>query len=1086
MTSYTSDSIQTLQFPESVRVSPGVYIGAVDADGYWLILRECLDNGLDEYLAGRNKGVALVEDKDGSFWIYDQGAGIPQGAKEWYVNLGAKKIRSIMPTMQAVFSELHTSGKYRSDAYRTSVGSHGLGAKASNALSEYFNVATCYKNKWYSVGFRRGALSSPVKPCIAPIFLGKKLNKGTLIHLKHDKLIFKNDNGLDFSKAKSWAEITSYLNPGFTVIIKDKAGNTYKYCSKDGAKEYVKKLLEELKAQAEPINFEFKNELADVIVSFSNAEGCNVRGYTNGLFNSDGGKHVDSVSTSLFNACRQYAKARQSVSFYDFKEGLVGIVNMHLHKAEFSSQDKLKLTDNRAGADFEKVLEAAAVSFFKKNKALAVKLCEKASKLSELRSQFKASKKMISAINSAKKKGMPVKYSPYDSKSKLEDRELLIVEGLSAAGGLRKVRNSYQAIYPIKGKIFNLAKNTAKGLESEEIINILSAIGYDPKAEDPISKLQVGRVICLADADDDGPLAPNTKVLLCNGTTKTIGELAAAWNKDHKPFWIWALDSNGQLHAAQAVDPRITCYKDKYAIVEFDDGTKIKCTLNHKFAVNYSTSQEHIVDTSTGIHYLAAKHLKPGDSIMSAYFKDEKIAWNGTAKYKHFIQPNGKLRALHSIVAEDAYPDQYASYKKANIQAKAQKSMKLLQNIHHKDSNKLNNDPSNLEFINAINHWKYHGKQWCDSYNSSKKHKQDLANFFSSDKGKQFIKKSTERRIQYNKSEKNRKGTADLNKREDVKYLQIMGKFARKYLAIKALEKEVTIENWPKYDVSAAISSFVSNEFLEKIDNFIKYEATKQLEPYALKQSDDISCKINRIKKYLHATINYCKKLLAAGFSITQDSYNSQCAQIIKSSWRPINWYTLIGYFEYINAITSEAEIDDYIKSLINNHKVVKVTFKKAKEPKPFYCLTVPKYGNFLLADKNGNGICSSNCHINTLLLTLFYKVLPQMFEKNMIYVADMPEFYAEYKRQVATGDSVSEVRKKLDDMHAPKSVEINHIKGWGEINDQLMKALACDKASRRLVKIKAITHEDDVTFIRIMNEDVAYRRHMLGLSDNV
>ena len=505
MTSYTSNDIQTLQFPENIRAVPGMYIGAVDADGYWLILRECLDNGLDEYLAGRNKGVALVEDQDGSFWIYDQGAGIPQGTKILNLHVNGKLVQSKMPTMQAIFSQLHTSGKYHSEAYKVSVGTHGIGVKASNALSEYFEVFTRFKNQWYTIGFKKGNLSQSVKACAAPKFLGKTLLKGTLIHLKHDKSIFKKDVRLDFEKAKSWAEITSYLNPGFSVIIKDKEGNSFKYVSKEGPKEFVTKTLEKLKAQAEPEVFEFKSELADVLVSFSNAEGNNIHGYTNGLFNSDGGKHVDSVSSALYLACKQFAKAKQTVSAYDFKEGLVGIVNMHLHKAEFSSQDKLKLTDNRAGADFQKMLETAAIAFFKKNKVLAQKLCEKASKLSELRSQFKASKKMISAINAAKKKGMPAKYAPYSANSKLEDRELLIVEGLSAAGGLRQVRASNQALYPIRGKCVNVFRcSEQKALESEEIINILSAIGYDPKAENPMAKLQVGRVVCLADKDPDG------------------------------------------------------------------------------------------------------------------------------------------------------------------------------------------------------------------------------------------------------------------------------------------------------------------------------------------------------------------------------------------------------------------------------------------------------------------------------------------------------------------------------------------------------------------------------------------------------
>lgn len=357
--------------------------------------------------------------------------------------------------------------------------SHGMGVKATNALSEFFTATTCYKGRWYSIGFERGVLTQPLKQTTAPKFQGKTLKKGTLIHLKHDNKIFKNDKRLDFERAKSWAEITTYLNPGFTVVIKDKDGNTFKYKSQEGAKEFVQKILTDLKAQAEPEVFEFKNELADVVVSFSSAEGCNVRGYTNGLFNSDGGKHVDSVVNALFSACKPFAKAKQTLSLYDFKEGLVGIVNMHLHKAEFSSQDKLKLTDNRAGAEFQSVLEKHASAFFKKNKVLAQKLCERASKLSELRNQFKASKKMITALNAAKKKGMPAKYAPFDSRSKLEDRELLIVEGDSAAGGLREVRYSYQSLMPLRGKIANCFHQDTEILLADNSVKKIADINSD-------------------------------------------------------------------------------------------------------------------------------------------------------------------------------------------------------------------------------------------------------------------------------------------------------------------------------------------------------------------------------------------------------------------------------------------------------------------------------------------------------------------------------------------------------------------------------------------------------------------------------
>ena len=1289
---YSSSDIQTLRFPDSLRMNPGVYIGAVDSDGYWLVVRECLDNGLDEFLAGRNTGVALVEADDGSYYVYDQGFGIPQGTKTFEINVNGQTITSKMPVMQAVFSELHTSGKYRSDAYKTSVGcfvgetkiklldgteptfeelynrwqkdqspipvytwdvekdqaafsnishvqltkytdelvdvtldsgktirctsnhpfyvrtirgikkvhaekltpdmslvsmrvdtddsgymsshdltrngfskeralhteesyeqsracchpnwlrgveavkrangcktieevksfvdnynhrivnvkrvkldkpvpvydltvdethtyfvdealvsnSHGMGVKATNALSEFFTATTCYKGRWYTIGFERGVLTQPLKQTTAPKFQGKTLKKGTLIHLKHDNKIFKNDKRLDFERAKSWAEITTYLNPGFTVVIKDKDGNTFKYKSQEGAKEFVQKILTDLKAQAEPEVFEFKNELADVVVSFSSAEGCNVRGYTNGLFNSDGGKHVDSVVNALFSACKPFAKAKQTLSLYDFKEGLVGIVNMHLHKAEFSSQDKLKLTDNRAGAEFQSVLEKHASAFFKKNKVLAQKLCERASKLSELRNQFKASKKMITALNAAKKKGMPAKYAPFDSRSKLEDRELLIVEGDSAAGGLREVRYSYQSLMPLRGKIANIAKNPNFVYTSEEIINILSAIGYDPKLEDPLSKVQIGRMICLADGDEDGCFEMLQRVLLCNGTAKTFKELAEQWEKDKSPIWVWSLDAQGNLHPAQAFDPSIRCYREKEVHVYLDSGDKIVCTLKHPFAMNFCSSSKSYIDDSTGIKYVEAQYLKPGDSIMSAYFKDLPLNGNkgNTNLYRH-VQTNntyswsGNYYPLHKLVAAEAYPEKFEEYCAKNSVNKNSMA------IHHKDHDRMNNTPSNLEIITSLEHAKDHHSFNVNGYNGSELQKQRLKEYHQSDRYiNTELQKAKQRRIEYNKSDKNRETTAALNKRDDVKLLQKIGKYARAVLKLKACGLKVNSNSINNVlSSNGAMLYYFEKDFISSNFALIK-DKVKEL------SSKRITDK--RLYSYIvidDACINACISTIQQ--LIREDRFSEEAYDKIalSDSTGILCKYSVLNQY-----IKSKHKINalDYAKQSFNNHKVVKVEIKELKEPKPFYCLTVPKYHNFLLADKNGNGICSSNCHINTLLLTLIFKVAPELFEKGMVYIADMPDFYATYKDQVAVGNSVSEVRQKLNAMKAPKSVEINHIKGWGEINSSLMKALAVDKATRKLIKIKALTDHDRVTFIRIMNDDVAYRRQMLGLSENV
>jgi DNA gyrase/topoisomerase IV subunit B len=433
-----------------------MYIGGTDAHGLFVILRELADNAVDEYLAGRNKFAAIKIDADGSYWVQDGGSGIPQGTKTVEVNVNGKIVKSNMPTMQAVFGELHTSGKFRSEAYAVSIGSHGVGVKGTNATSQFFDVLTCYKDKWFKIGFKQGKLSSPVsqssKAPVSP-FTGKPMTKGTLVHFKPDASIF-SVKSFPPQMLVEWAEVQAYLNPGLQVVVSVK-GKQKTWISKEGPKEYISKRLASLKAEAEADMFEFRGDLAHAVVAFSNADGFELRGYTNGLTNSQGGKHVDSVANALFQAVKLHAGAKQEFSAADFRDGMVGIVNAKLHKAAFSSQDKAKLTDDRMGKDFLDMVLIEAKKFFASNKAMAKRLCDRAAKINELKTKFKASKAVATELNKVKKQGLPPNYAPAHRSVPVAQRELFIVEGDSAAGGFRKVREKHQALLPLKGKIMN-------------------------------------------------------------------------------------------------------------------------------------------------------------------------------------------------------------------------------------------------------------------------------------------------------------------------------------------------------------------------------------------------------------------------------------------------------------------------------------------------------------------------------------------------------------------------------------------------------------------------------------------------------
>jgi DNA gyrase subunit B len=520
---YDSSSIEIQGGLDGVRKNASMYLGSTGVDGIWKAVGELLDNGVDEHLAGRNKAVMLHVDKDGSYWVLDQGKGIPQGVKEVHMLVNGKNVVNKIPTMQAIFGELHTSGKYRSEAYKNSIGTHGIGSKGTNATSEFFDVVTCYKGEWFSVGFKKGKVTSQVaKLKKAPKGPGgTPLKGGTCIHFKPDPTIY-SVKAFPPSMASEWAEMTAYLNPGLGIVLSSAKGKKT-YLSKKGATEYVEKRIEKLKA--EPVvkeTFEFKSDVGEVVLAFTNAENNDVRGFTNGLHNKEGGTHVSSAIDGLYDGlCQALVKAGKEKLVYakqkkgdkgkktifkvsDLKEGVVGLVNAKLHKAEFSSQDKSKLTDARMGKPFAELIVKAAGEFFKKHPKVAVALAERAGKLAALKTNFAMSKKQLTELNKLKKKGLSANYLPPVS-GKASEREIFVVEGESAGGPAKQARFPHQGVLPIRGKIKNvIAAKGDKGLESEDILNILAAIGYDPKAADPFAKLATGKIIYLADPDPDG------------------------------------------------------------------------------------------------------------------------------------------------------------------------------------------------------------------------------------------------------------------------------------------------------------------------------------------------------------------------------------------------------------------------------------------------------------------------------------------------------------------------------------------------------------------------------------------------------
>jgi DNA gyrase subunit B len=369
---YDAAQIDKLEGLEAVRKRPGMFIGDPDERGLHHLVFEVLDNSIDEHLAGFCTKIEVTVHVDGSLSVRDNGRGIP-------VDIHPKWK---MPAIELVLTNLHAGGKFGQGAYKYSGGLHGVGAKCTNALSEWFKAEVSRDGKVYHMAFAKGKTTDKLT------VIGEVKNKkttGTLITFLPDPTIFTITTEFKFERLATRLRELAFLNPGLEITLTDERADpakTEKFFYKHGIEEFVKQLGENKQVlHPKPIVISRQRDevFLDVVLQYNDSYNDQILPFANSIPNPDGGTHLTGFRTALTKAVNQYARSNNllkekdpSISGDDVREGLICVLSVKLPNPRFESQTKVKLVNTEIDGIVNSVVYDGLMTHFDKNPPISL------------------------------------------------------------------------------------------------------------------------------------------------------------------------------------------------------------------------------------------------------------------------------------------------------------------------------------------------------------------------------------------------------------------------------------------------------------------------------------------------------------------------------------------------------------------------------------------------------------------------------------------------------------------------------------------------------------------------------------------
>ena len=482
---YTEDNIRSLDWKEHIRMRPGMYIGKLGDgsspdDGIYILLKEVLDNSIDEFVMGAGKTIE-VSVQSSKVIVRDYGRGIPLGK------------------LIDVVSKMNTGGKYDTRAFKKAVGLNGVGTKAVNALSDYFKVESNRDGKTSYAEFKRGELGFKLEP------EESNRRRGTKVTFIPDLSIFKNFKYRNEYIARMLKNYV-FLNPGLTIIF-----NNEKFHSKNGLKDLLEDRIKD-SAIAYPIIHLKGNDIEVAITHSKTQYSEEYHSFVNGQNTTQGGTHLSSFREAFVKTIRDFYGKNFDAS--DIRKSIVSAISIKVMEPIFESQTKTKLGSTEMGGNLPSV--RVYINDFLKNKldnflhrnsdiaeAIQRKILQAEKERKELSGIRKLARERAKKANLHNKKLRDCRVHLGDlKKDKRLESTLFITEGDSASGSITKSRDvNTQAVFSLRGKPLNSYGMSKKIVYENEEFNLLQAA---LNIEDSIENLRYNNIVIATDADVDG------------------------------------------------------------------------------------------------------------------------------------------------------------------------------------------------------------------------------------------------------------------------------------------------------------------------------------------------------------------------------------------------------------------------------------------------------------------------------------------------------------------------------------------------------------------------------------------------------